>query len=993
MFVMREWFRRLFVASIFEDEEKTRTAQILNTFGWIAFAVVFIITLSRIVTGEWLSPSSRVFFPAILLILFAIQVLIRYGFVRAAGYSLVIFMWGALTYQASQSDGVRDVAILAYPVIILLAALLLGWREGLATGVFSLAVLWFFAWQESTGTRQYTIDPPLSYARDLSAVFIITSVLVYILIQRLNRSLTGAQLELRERLRVENKLQLQANYLTALHETAFGLLNRLELNPLLESILDRASHLLGTPHVGINLVLPDDSALRQELGRGAFAPWNGDLTHKGEALTGKVWEQGTTILTQNYNEYEFGTATAREKGFQAVLGVPLKSGQKVVGALIVGHTDPQSQFTPEQVVLLERLAALASLAFDNARLYEDAHTEIMERKLVERDLRASEERFRKVFNNKNVAVSIVTLEEGIFLEANDAFWRLSGLSPEKALGHSSVELHMWEQPGQREKFVQELLKTGSLQDVEVLFSDGENGSKVSLAYYELIEIREQQCILCMFYDVSGQRQTERALKESEERFRKVFYASPIAICITTLEEGRLLDANKAYWDLTGYDPVTSINLTVAELDMWDAPDLRNAFVEEIKEKRSVLNPNYEFFEVGSDKKHHAIALYELIDLNGQACILSMFYDITEQRSAEDALKSAEARTRAILNAIPDMIFEVSRSGVILDFMASAGYSPVMEPSKFLGRNIQELFPAVIAEQTFFALERSLASGQLHAFEYGLPPGEDVQFFEARVSAVTVESAIMMVRDISQRRWVETEREKLIQELEEKNSELERFTYTVSHDLKSPLITIKGFLGFLEQDASSGNMTRLRGDLQRIGDATDKMQALLNELLELSRIGRLVNPPQLVPFNRVIEEAQGLVQGRLHAKNIEVKVQKNLPAVYGDQQRLVEVMQNLIDNSAKFIGSQQQPIIEIGQDGVEGEKPIFFVRDNGMGIEPVHHDRIFGLFNKLDAKSEGTGVGLALVKRIIEVHTGRIWVKSELGKGATFYFTLPTGPAS
>jgi PAS domain S-box-containing protein len=233
-----------------------------------------------------------------------------------------------------------------------------------------------------------------------------------------------------------------------------------------------------------------------------------------------------------------------------------------------------------------------------------------------------------------------------------------------------------------------------------------------------------------------------------------------------------------------------------------------------------------------------------------------------------------------------------------------------------------------------------------------------------------------------------ERQTLISELENKNSELEQFTYTVSHDLKSPLVTITGFLGYLEQDAASGNTGRLRRDVQRINEAVIKMQTLLNELLELSRIGRVINPPVKIAFNALVDEAILLVSGRLEARLINVVVQPNLPVVEVDKPRVVEVLQNLLDNAAKYMGSQAQPQVEIGQHGEQDGQLVFYVRDNGIGIEPEFHERVFGLFNKLDPKSDGTGIGLALARRIIEIHGGRIWVESELGRGSAFLFTLP-----
>jgi signal transduction histidine kinase len=226
------------------------------------------------------------------------------------------------------------------------------------------------------------------------------------------------------------------------------------------------------------------------------------------------------------------------------------------------------------------------------------------------------------------------------------------------------------------------------------------------------------------------------------------------------------------------------------------------------------------------------------------------------------------------------------------------------------------------------------------------------------------------------------------QLEQQVAELERFTYTVSHDLKSPLVTIKGFLGLLKKDLEENRQDRVQKDFERIAGAAEKMGTLLTELLELSRVGRIVNPPGEVDLVKLTQEALEMLDGRIHSLNITVHISPDLPIVYGDHIRLREVFENLIDNAAKYMGDQPNPVIEIGKRE-SGTETIIYVKDNGMGIEPKYHTQIFGLFEKLRADSEGTGIGLALIKRIIEVHGGRIWVESEgLGKGSTFCFTIP-----
>lgn len=253
----------------------------------------------------------------------------------------------------------------------------------------------------------------------------------------------------------------------------------------------------------------------------------------------------------------------------------------------------------------------------------------------------------------------------------------------------------------------------------------------------------------------------------------------------------------------------------------------------------------------------------------------------------------------------------------------------------------------------------------------------------------------IMRDISNQKRAEADRERLIVELKSKNTELEQFTYTVSHDLKAPLITIKGFLGLLEKDVLDGNLERTRRDMIRITEATDKMQQLLNELLELSRIGRIINPSQKVTFGSIVQDAIKSVHGRLEARGVKVNVTEELHKVFVDQIRVTQVIQNLLDNSAKFMGDQTDPVITIGAQGIDTDgKLILFVKDNGIGIDSRHFDSVFGLFHKLDIGADGTGIGLALVKRIIEIHGGRIWLTSEgIGNGTTVWFTLPVPQVS
>ncbi len=233
-----------------------------------------------------------------------------------------------------------------------------------------------------------------------------------------------------------------------------------------------------------------------------------------------------------------------------------------------------------------------------------------------------------------------------------------------------------------------------------------------------------------------------------------------------------------------------------------------------------------------------------------------------------------------------------------------------------------------------------------------------------------------------------ERQRLIGELSSSAAEMERFVYTVSHDLKSPLVTIKGFLAYLRKDMAAGKVSSATRDADHIENAAEKMRHLVGELLELSRVGRVVNDPTRASMTELAEEAAELVLGRIAERGVRLVIEPDMGAVTADRRRVVQVLQNLIENAVKYLGNQEAPQVEVGRRR-ETDETVFFVRDNGQGIDPGDLEKVFEMFERLHG-GEGTGIGLAIVKRIVEAHGGRIWAESEgQGHGAMFYFTFGT----
>ena len=508
------------------------------------------------------------------------------------------------------------------------------------------------------------------------------------------------------------------------------------------------------------------------------------------------------------------------------------------------------------------------------------------------------------------------------------------------------------------------------------------------------------------YQSSIQLKKELGARQlTEEKYRAIFDNAIDGIFQSTTS-GRFMSVNPAMARMYGYDSPEDMLTAVTDIatQLYVDPTLRAALRQRLANGEQIKN--FETIEYRKDGSTFwtSINIQEIRDAQG---VLRFYEGTVEDISPRKDMEIKRQQADDSLRQFKNIMDESNDAIFIIDLLTSRYLYFNGRARAMLGYTHAELSEMAVTDVASHIanLDVWLARVKLVRENNGLIfetsyRRKDGTHFPVEVSARLLEyvdgpAIVAFVRDITERQRAEREREKLISDLEAKNKELEQFTYTVSHDLKAPIITIKGFLGFLEKDISDNKPENVHKDVMRINDAVDKMHRLLSELLELSRIGRMMNASELIPFHELVQTALDNIHGRLEPSNITVQIlsplgtQPNLPAVHGDRQRLTEVLQNLLDNAAKYMGAQPDPRIEIGQQGEENHKPIFYVKDNGIGIAPEYHDRIFGLFNKLDPKSDGTGIGLALVKRIVEVHGGRVWLESDgvPGKGSTFYFTL------
>jgi PAS domain S-box-containing protein len=362
-------------------------------------------------------------------------------------------------------------------------------------------------------------------------------------------------------------------------------------------------------------------------------------------------------------------------------------------------------------------------------------------------------------------------------------------------------------------------------------------------------------------------------------------------------------------------------------------------------------------------------------------------DLTERRESE--------RVRSIVENVVDGIVTIGDVGSIETFNPAAERIFGCAADEVLGRQAAMLFKLEGAAPPWTGDTHKSGEAQLYTglrrdgaeFPAEVAVGE-FQFLGKRAYTA-------VVRDITERRRNEEELHRLAHELQERNLELQRsnqelddFAYIASHDLKEPLRGIHNYSRFLMEDYAEKLDDAGRAKLETLTRLAQRMEQLIDSLLEFSRLGRLDLAAREVDLDEALELALGALQVTLRHERVEVRAAGPLPRLRADRQRVAEVFQNLIANAVKY-NDKPQKRVEVGCALRDG-RPVLYVRDNGIGIAEKHHEAVFRIFKRLHAREKfggGSGAGLTIVKKIVERHGGRIWIESQPGEGSTFFFTL------
>jgi PAS domain S-box-containing protein len=660
-------------------------------------------------------------------------------------------------------------------------------------------------------------------------------------------------------------------------------------------------------------------------------------------------------------------------------------------------------------------------------------------------LRLSEEKFAAAFANNPAAITLTRLDDGLFFDVNDTWVALLGHSRDDAIGHHARTMGIWPNADAVARFVAELKAKGVVRGWEQEFRKKTGEALVAELSAQLINFRGEQFILSTLVDITDRkrkeaqlRQLNRTLKalsdsnqammraQDEHQFLQDVCQVIVQVCghamvwigfagndearsirpaaFAGFEAGYLETLQVTWADTERGRGPTGIAIRTGKPCMCKNMQTDPAFApwrEEALKHGYAASLALPFFSEG--RPLGAVTIYSRhVDpfSEEEVKLLSDLADdlargvATLRLRAERAQKEEQLRLQlAVLQSAANGLVITGRDGTIQwvneAFTRLTGYSP----PEAIGQNPRVLKSGRHDETFYKDMWATILAGRVWHGEV-INRRKDGSLYPEEMTITPVSNArgeithfVAVKQDISARKDAEAALRQSALELARSNEELQQFAYVASHDLQEPLRAVTGYLALVEERISDQLDDKGRRHMAGAIQGAERMHLLINDLLELSRVGTRAVSFKPADLNAVLGVALDNLNVRVKETGARI-VAEPLPTLNVDANQITMLFQNLIGNAIKFRG-QAAPEIHVGASARNGEW-VFAVCDNGIGIESQYFERIFRIFQRLHTRAEypGTGIGLAICKKIVERHGGRIWVESQPGQGSTFCFTIP-----
>lgn len=625
--------------------------------------------------------------------------------------------------------------------------------------------------------------------------------------------------------------------------------------------------------------------------------------------------------------------------------------------------------------------------------------DITERKKTEEELRISQEKFALAFHSSPDAIFISDQETGEFLESNNSVETIFGYNREEVIGKTGLGLNLYKNPEDRQKVIELLLKNGFVNKVEVL-GRHKNGSDLNVLLTVGLEvINGRPCFITTVHDITERKKTEEELRISQQKFAIAFNSSPDAILITEQETGIIMEVNDSVKTIFGFSREELIGKTGHELNIYNNPEDRQKAIDLLNETGHIKN-----LEVRRKHKSGSdlvlLLTVETSIIGGKPCFISTNHDITKQKLATEKLLESEERFKSIISVSNTGAWEYHTDTDYLwcspEYFSMLGLKQ-SDYEKLGNKNLQETWIDLIhpddKEHAINHFAGYLKNGSIGIYENQFrmkhtngnwiwiwSRGQTLRDSKGKATNLTLGTHI----DITERKLTEIELQKL-------NVDKDRFISILGHDLRGPFNSILSVLDLLclNHDIEKEESEEL---LQLAYKSAKNTASLLDDVLTwaTAQSGKMSFNPEVINFKDNSTEVIELLQPTANSKNISIELHSNDNLmINADKNMTRTILRNLISNALKFTNTGGQITVSAGKIG---DISIISVSDNGVGIDPKNISKIFDkgqLFSSTGTADEkGTGFGLKLCQELVEKHKGKIWVESELDKGATFYFTLP-----